>query len=147
MTGLRSDIISATTAIIPEPEIGDMMLYDEWYGWEKTEDKKRCMGIFIRRESHDSALIRLITPSEKAFLGAEVGNLAEELVAYRDKVNRLKKKYESRISALIDKELEEFKKEFGQLPQGISVYSVKVMELGNEAPYHLNITTDIDVGL
>jgi archaellum component FlaC len=77
----------------------------------------------------------------------KMGNLAEELVAYRDKVNRLKKKYESRISSLIDKELEEFKAEFGQLPQGISVYSVKVNQIGDEAPYHLNITTDIDVGL
>ena len=76
-----------------------------------------------------------------------MGNLAAELVAYRDKVNRLKKKYESRISSLIDKELEEFKKEFGQLPQGISVYCVKVRQLGDEAPYHLNVTTDIDVGL
>ena len=76
-----------------------------------------------------------------------MGNLAEELVAYRNKVNWLKKKYESRISSLIDKELEEFKQEFGQLPQGISVYCVKVKQLGDEAPYHLNITTDIDVGL
>ena len=74
-------------------------------------------------------------------------NLAEELVAYRDKVNQLKRKYESRISSLIDKELEDFKQEFGQFPQGISVYSFKVMELGNEAPYYLNITTDINVGL
>jgi len=74
-------------------------------------------------------------------------NLAEELVAYRDKVNQLKRKYESRISSLIDKELEDFKQEFGQFPQGISVYSIKVMELGNEAPYYLNITTDINVGL
>ena len=76
-----------------------------------------------------------------------MGNLAEELVAYRNKVNWLKKKYESRISSFISKELEEFKKEFGQLPQGISVYCVKVKQLGDEAPYHLNITTDIDVGL
>ena len=74
-------------------------------------------------------------------------NLAEELVAYRDKVNQLKRKYQSRISSLIDKELEDFKQEFGQFPQGISVYSIKVMELGNEAPYYLNITTDINVGL
>jgi len=76
-----------------------------------------------------------------------MGNLAAELIAYREEVNHLKRKYESGISSLISKELEEFKKEFGQLPQGISVYCVKVKQLGDEAPYHLNITTDIDVGL
>lgn len=76
-----------------------------------------------------------------------MGNLAEELVAYRNKVNWLKKKYESRISSLIDKELEEFKQEFGQLPNGISVYSVKVSQIGDEVPYYLNITTDIEVGI
>jgi hypothetical protein len=77
----------------------------------------------------------------------KMGNLAEDLVAYRDKVNRLKKKYQARISSLIDKELEEFEKEFGQLPQEISVYSVKVKQIGDEVPYHLNVTTDISVGL
>ncbi len=67
MTWHRSDTVFAMITAIPEPSIGDMMSYDE-YGWKKTEDKKSCMGIFIERESHNMALIRLITPSERAFL-------------------------------------------------------------------------------
>lgn len=65
---LNSDRISANYTNTPEPDIGDMMSYDEYYGWKKTEDKKLCRGVFIERTSEFMALIRLITPSERAFL-------------------------------------------------------------------------------
>ncbi len=62
-------------------------------------------------------------------------------------IDNLKRKYESRISSLVSKELEEFKKEFGELPDGISIHSTRIDQVGSKSPYCLNIKTEINLGL
>ena len=62
-------------------------------------------------------------------------------------IENLKRKYESQISVLVLEKLAEFRQEFGELPNEISVYSTRVNQFDKKAPYFLDITTKIDIGL
>lgn len=62
-------------------------------------------------------------------------------------LENLKRKYESEISILVLEKLEEFKKEFGELPNSISISSNRINQIGMNWPYYLDIKTEIDIGL
>ena len=62
-----------------------------------------------------------------------------------DKIDSLKRKYESKISLMIVEHLEDFRQEFGELPVSINVHSNPIYEAGSRPPYALDVITKIDV--